>query len=278
MTLKRQVFNTLDRMAVEKAVSRAPEMQNMWDVSRQVLPDLTDHYASVTVDAEAQMRLRLLLCAQALFIHKVYAGLIAQGQAVKSWVDVGDSDGAARELFLRRFPDAAGIETLGVNMEQEAVDMIRRRGLAAECMNAMDLHTRGYDCDLVSVFETLEHMPNPIGFLENMQQVVGKRLIISVPLVVTSRVGLLYQSAKWDQRKEARYSNNHVFELSPRDWTKLFRHTGWSIDDEWKVRQYPKTGPLKLVMQYAWRKLSFEGYWFVSLKKDTTVSGRFVKT
>ena len=277
MKLKRQILNALDRMAVTQAVIRAPEMQRMWDLSMQVLPDLTDHYATVTVDREAQLRLRLLLCAQALFMHRVYAALIAQGQAVTSWVDVGDSDGAARQLFMRCFPEAAGVQTLGVNLEQEAVDMIRRKGLAAECMNAMDLHRRGYGCDLVSVFETLEHMPNPLGFLESMHQVVGTRLIISVPLIIASRVGLLYQTAKWEAHKEPRYSNNHVFELSPDDWTKLFRHTGWSIDDEWSVRQYPEKGLLKQLMQYTWRKIGFEGYWFISLREDTTFSSRFVK-
>lgn len=277
MKIKRRFFNYLSSMAVHRAVCEDLAFKKMWDLSFEVLPDLTDHYATVKADAESQLRLRLLLCAQALFMHKAFVRLLKEGNPAGSWVDVGDSDGAARQLFIRGFPEAMGIKTFGVNFEQEAVDLIRSKGLAAECMNAMDLHKAGIGCDLVSVFETLEHLPDPVGFLESMRGVVGKRLIISVPLIVSSRVGLKYLSNRWEIHKIPSYSNNHVFELSPCDWQKLFNHTGWAIEDEWKVRQFPRSGPLNWMMSYAWRKIGFEGYWFISLKKDDSFSHRFTR-
>lgn len=221
------------------------------------------------------LRVRLLICAQVVFIKGVIRSLQAQGKAVKAWVDVGDSDGSARQLFLASADANSNIKTLGINLEKEAVDLIRSKGLEAEHMNAMDLHKKGIACDIVSVFETLEHLPDPIGFLESMQEVVGERLVISVPLIVNSRVGLRYLTKKWEAHKVPGICNNHMFELSPDDWTKIFLHTGWAIEEQWKVRQYPSSGVLKYLMQTAWRKISFEGYWFVSLKKDTTFSSRF---
>ncbi len=278
MGLKRKVFDRLSSLAVRRAVRQNPSLQQMWDLSNKVLPGLGDHYATIQIkDEEGLLRLRLLVCAQVLFVKKVIAYLKTHGQQVNSWVDVGDSDGAARLLFLASVDSGDAIKTLGINLEKEAVALIRSKGLEAEHMNAMDLHKKGIGCDLVSVFETLEHLPDPIGFLESMQEVVGQRLLISVPLIVRSRVGLRYLSKQWEPSKKPAYSNNHMFELSPTDWKKLFQHTGWAIDEEWKVRQYPRRGLLKNVMQAAWRRISFEGYWFVSLKKDKTFSNQFTK-
>ncbi|MDI6758767.1 MAG: methyltransferase domain-containing protein [Candidatus Omnitrophota bacterium] len=276
--LVRRFFNYLSCIAVRRAVCEDSSFKRVWNLSLEVLPDLTNHYATVqVVDAETQMRLRLLLCAQALFMHKSFAQLIKEGNPASSWVDVGDSDGAARELFMRAFPEGKNMKTLGINFEQETVDLIRSKGLTAECMDAMDLHKKGIKYDLVSVFETLEHLPDPISFLEYIQEVVGCYLVISVPLVTASRVGLRYLTPKWEPYKKPSYANNHVFEFSPRDWCKLFNHAGWAIETEWKIRQFPRSGPLNWLMSYAWRRISFEGYWFVLLKKDHSFSERFYR-
>ncbi len=262
-------------MAVNNAVREDSRLRQMWDLSRTVLPDLAGHYATFRIEAEDEARLRLLLCAQVIFVQKVIAG--SKASLVNGWVDIGDSDGAARLLFLKSTPQMRAFRTLGVNLEPEAVDLARSKGLEAECMNAMDLHKKGITFDLVSVFETLEHMPDPVGFLERIHDVVGHRLIISVPLIVKSRVSLRYLTSKWEKEKRPTYANNHFFELSPVDWQKLFNHTGWVIEDEWRVRQFPRSGPLNWMMSYAWRRISFEGYWFVSLKKDHTLANQFCR-
>lgn len=277
MGLLKSIFNYFSVVAVLKAVKQEPRLRQMWDLSKKVLPDLTNHYATLQIDAETQVRLRLLLCAQAVFIREVIDSLRKKGAAVNGWVDVGDSDGAARLLFSKSAPQPPDFKTLGVNLEPEAVALIRSKGLEAQCLNAMDLHKTGVTFDLVSIFETLEHMPNPLGFLESVQPVVGRRLIVSVPLTVLSHVALGYLSPKWGVPNQPTYSNNHFFELCPSDWKKLFNHAGWAIEDEWRVCQFPRSGPLNWLMTYAWRKISFEGYWFVSLKKDATFTNRFIR-
>ena len=277
MSLKRKIFDFFSVRAVRAAVKQDRQLQLMWNLSASVLPDLKDHFATCQVSAEDQVRLRLLLCAQAVFVHRVIDALTKKNCEVNGWVDVGDSDGAARLLFLKNASHLKGFRTFGVNFEPEAVELIRSKGLEAECMNAMDLHKKGLSFDIVSLFETLEHMPDPVGFLERIHQVVGLRLLISVPLIRSSRVGLNYLTHKWNPEWKPGYSNNHFFEFSPRDWNKLFKHAGWTVETEWKVRQFPKSGPLNWLMSFAWRKISFEGFWFVSLKKVETFSSRFSK-
>jgi len=268
-------FFYFSQKAVAIAVKQDADLSEMWDLSLKHFPDLVDHYATVKMNDEALMRVRLLICSEALWLKRVITGLKKQGVDVKNYVDIGDSDGSARLLFEKSMKNC-NIDSLGINIQPEAVEKIKAMGLNAECIDAMDLPKRGRRYDAVSVFETLEHLPHPIGFMQNMSKIINKRLIISVPLIVKSRVSLKYLTGKWEREKTPTIANNHIFELSPEDWTKIFLHTGWQIEDQWHVRQYPKRGLLKVLMQYAWRKLSFEGYWFVSLKKDDTYSSQYI--
>jgi len=275
MKLKRRVFDKISSIAVSRAIQEDEEMRNMWELSQQILPDLENHYATVRLSGENLLRARMLICAQAIFLRRILNHLKEQGVEIGSYADIGDSDGSAR-LLLEKCMNGAKIRSVGINIQSKAVELIRAKGLEAECMDAMDLNKQNRKFDLISVFETLEHLPNPVGFLQNMQDIVGTRLIISVPLIAGSRVGLRYLTDKWGQGETPTIANNHVFELSPGDWTKLFWHTGWRIDQEWKVRQFPKGGLLSMAMQYAWRKISFEGYFFVSLIKDEQYSSRYI--
>jgi len=274
MKLKRKIFQSISTIAVKRAIQESPEMQSMWDVSLKVLPDLEDHYAVVKLSGENLLRARMLICSQAIFMLKVIKQFSDLGEVIETYADIGDSDGSTR-MLLEKNLNGTKLRSIGINIQEKAVELIRKKGLEAECMDAMDLNKQNRKFDLVSVFETLEHLPNPIGFLENMQDIVNKGLIISVPLIVGSRVGLRYLTDKWTSGEVPTIATNHVFELSPEDWIKLFWHTGWRVDQQWKVRQYPKRGLLKLMMQWAWRKLSFEGYFFVSLVKDDKYSSQY---
>jgi len=274
MKFRRKVFKSISTIAVKKAIQESPEMRSMWDESLKVLPDLEDHYATVKLAGEDLLRARMLICSQTIFMLKIIKQFNESDEKVETYADIGDSDGSTR-MLLEKNLNGSKLRTIGINIQKEAVELIRKNGLEAECMDAMDLNKQNRKFDLVSVFETLEHLPNPVGFLENMQDIVNKRLIISVPLIVGSRVGLRYLTDKWPSGELPTIANNHIFELSPEDWTKLFWHTGWRIDQQMQLRQYPKRGLLKMLMQYAWRKLSFEGFYFVSLIKDDKYSSRY---
>jgi len=274
MTFKKRMFDQVSTIAVMRAIKEDADMTAMWNLSLKILPDLEDHYATVKLSGEDLLRARMLICAQAIYMKRIINQVEKLGAKIESYVDIGDSDGSTR-MLLEKSMNNKGIKSLGVNIQAKAVELIREKGLEAECIDAMDLNAQNRKFDLVSVFETLEHLPNPIGFLENMQDIVDKRLVISVPLIVNSRVSLSYLTDKWSPEEIPTIANNHIFELSPKDWTKLFWHTGWRIDHEWKVRQFPKRGFLKIMMQYAWRKISFEGFYFISLVKDSKYSSQY---
>ena len=270
----RRVFNELSTIAVKRRVDEDPSLKSFWRLSNEILPDLRDHYATDRMSSEEALRSRLLISSQAHFLNDVMQRLEQQGEPFSTYVDIGDSDGSVR-LLLKDELAQKGVSTLGVNIQEEAVKQMRDAGLEALCADAMTLADRQLDFDLVSVFETLEHLPDPIGFLTAMREITTSRLIISVPLMHKSRVSLSYLSPKWDSKKRATIANNHVFELSPEDWEKLFKHSGWRIEHERRVRQFPNRGFLKVLLQWAWRKLSFEGYWFVCLQPDDTYKKRY---
>ncbi len=272
--LVKKMFLGLSKRAVIKAVRQNDELSDMWSLSLKILPGLEDHFNSIELSEEENMRLRLLICSEALFLKNVITSLLQSGQKVGSCLDIGDSDGTTR-LLLKESMDNFNISTLGINLQQQAVEKIRQRGLDAERIDAMELNKEGRKYDIVSVFETLEHLPNPIGFLENMHEIVNQRLVISVPLIVNSRVSLGYLDDNWPKSKVPTIENNHIFELAPRDWRRIMLHCGWEIEKEWKVRQFPDRGVLGQIMRYAWRKISFEGFWFVSLIKDMSSKNRF---
>jgi len=276
MGLLKKLFLYLSKIAVLKAVHEDKQMSEMWDSSLKMYPNLEDHYATVKLSGEELLRARMLICAQAVMMKRVVESLRHDGSSISSYADIGDSDGSTRMLFENAI-EFSDISTVGINIQAEAVEQIRALGLDAECMDAMEMAERGMHYDVASVFETLEHLPNPIGFLRAMQDVVQERLIISVPLIVNSRVGLGYLNPKWPKEMKATIANNHIFELAPHDWDKLFLHTGWRVDRSWRVQQFPRWGVLRLLLMYAWRRISFEGFYFVSLAKDDTYSSRYVE-
>ena len=276
MALTKKIFWYLSKIAVLKSVHENEEMSNAWNSSLELFPNLSDHYATDKLSGESLSRIRMLICAQAVFMTRVVRSLIDEGTNIKTYADIGDSDGTTRMLFQKNI-GISELSTIGINIQPEAVEQIRSRGLDAECMDAMKMSEKGLKYDVASIFETLEHLPDPIGFLRAMQDVVSERLIISVPLIVRSRVGLGYLKGNWPKSKRATIANNHIFELAPEDWNKLFLHTGWRVDVSWQIRQFPRMGLLHMIMKFAWRKISFEGFYFVSLVRDDKYSSRYIE-
>ncbi len=269
---QKEIFFNLSKKAVLAAKEEMPELKKFWDISNRVIPGFGEHFNDAVLTEEAELRVRLLICAEANFVEKV-AGALFVGGKKWNYLDIGDSDGTTRLLLKEAL--GKGFDSLGVNLQKKAVDKIKSKGLDAECVDAMSMGRSGRKFNLVSLFETLEHLPDPVGFLKSIQNVVGDRLIISVPLIRGSRVGLRYLDKDWPADKIPTIENVHIFELSPADWKRIFLHSGWGVDKEWELRQYPSRGVLKHIMQFAWRRISFEGFWFVSLKKDSCFVDRF---
>ena len=262
---RKMVFELLSKKAIYASVKSNKEHMEMWNKSKNIFNSLHDHFTGGEVDDETEYRIRFLITAEAAFIKSEVQRIISIKNKC-NYLDIGDSDGSVR-LLLEKIIDNPGFKTMGVNLQKSAVEKIRSKGMEALHMNAMDVGKTGVNYDVVSLFETLEHLSDPIGFLEQIHNIVGQKLVISVPFVRRSRVSLRYLEAR-PIADNINIENVHIFELSGDDWKKIFLHTGWKVENEWSLLQFPKFGILRLIMQTYWRMVSFEGFWFVSLTKD----------
>jgi len=221
-----------------------------------VVPDITDQYSSFKVDTPfLRLKVRGLHAFQ-MSLVKIALG--AHQRPPHDVVDIGDSSGTHTQ-YLRQYCQDLSIRVptcWSVNWDPEAVRKIRSKGLDARLQNIERPDTDEEDClwaDVAMCFETLEHLENPIAFLTALNV---KTLIITVPYVHKSRVGLDSKTG---------LENTHVFELSPEDWTKIFLFTGWDLHNSRIYRQYPSWWPL---IGRWWKRNDFEGFWGVVLIKE----------
>lgn len=191
-------------------------------------------------------------------------------------VDIGDSAGT-HMLYLRELAkDKGNIETISVNLDSQAIDRIRKRGLRAILSRAEEVDLPGEQVDLFVSFEMVEHLHNPAIFFRRLaKKSTCNHMLITVPYLRTSRVGL-YQ-VRHEMTENLYAEDEHIFELSPGDWTLLMRHAGWKVVQSRIYYQYPRKWPgLAQLMASFWRHTDFEGFWGAILEKETTFSDRYL--
>jgi SAM-dependent methyltransferase len=93
------------------------------------------------------------------------------------WLDVGCSNGAFIETARR-----AGLEAEGIELSAAAVDEARRRGLSV-AQQTIENYRPVCFFDAIAAFDVLEHVLDPIGFLEAAHRLLvpGGTLALSVP-------------------------------------------------------------------------------------------------
>jgi hypothetical protein len=236
-------------------------------------PDVTDQYSQVVIQGrylETKVRVQQAFQVQSA-LEALERIAPSPGEAL-TIIDIGDSSG--RHLhYLDRLLDQDGPwrgrprRLLGVNIDPVAIDKIRRRGYEAVLCRAEALY-RHLRCkaDLITCFQTLEHLSDPVQFLDALSlQRVTDWMLVTVPFLNTSRVGLHHIRARKVGPVSA--ETTHVFELAPTDWRLLFQHAGWRIAVERVFRQYPSRGWLRLTRSF-WRLRDFEGFYAAILRRD----------
>ena len=271
--IKTKVIDSISRSSIRNIVNSDAQLKELWIYSFQIFPDFKSHFSIPAENEEVEDRIRLLIISETLFVRNEIDDLI-KNQDECSYADIGDSDGSV-QMLLKKKSYENKLTTIGVNLQKEAVKKIKDKGLNAICADALSLSDIGKSYDIISLFETLEHLSDPIGFLKKINTSVNHRLIISVPYIRKSRTGLSYLTHKWPADKKPTIENTHIFELSPKDWKKLFQHTGWEICHEQKLLMYHTKRLSRVILQPFWRYVSFEGFWFVSLKKNNKFSSMY---
>lgn len=269
----------LEKMQIAslKSAAREQGLDNFFEYMEKAVPDLTDQYTRFKVDSDyLRINVRTLHAFQIKLALKAIEILnresILEGRDI-SIVDIGDSSGS-HVLYLKYFTEKDlrlknKFKFISVNLDPVAIDKIQSKGLdAILCKAEMLFEVHNIKADLFISYEMLEHLYDPIGFLENMSKKIDNDsyFVITVPYLTQSRVGLHH--IRGQQYRELYPENTHIFELSPVDWKLIFNHAGWEVVDEIIYRQYPLNSWLR-IMKAIWKKSDFEGFYGVILKKNT---------
>ena len=169
--------------------------------------DERSHYADVSLDdAGLQHVERSFTIDRIRFI----AGVLPAGTGGKV-VDLGDTNG----IFLR----SLGQEGIGVNLSDPAVRSLRARGLETLKADIEYLPFRDSSVEVVLLFETLEHVPDPVRVLREIGRVCSRSLVLSIPLVKRTTI----HGAGYDPGRPA--WQHHIFEFSVQDFREVLTHT-----------------------------------------------------
>ena len=261
--------------SIEKAVHEQGFSQLVYKLG-EIVPDITHQYSTFKVDTlyltkkvRGEHAFQISLVQEAINIFKKSAKddlIIA---------DIGDSAGTHIQYIKSLFGDR-NIRTISVNLDPKAVKRIREKGFEAICARAEEIGEKyNITADIFLCFETLEHLMNPAEFLYKLSKTNCDLLVITVPYLKSSRIGLHQirnlNKQNLSRKKIMSAENTHIFELSPEDLQLLFKFAGWSVVFERIYLQYPKKHWLRITKWY-WRMFDFEGFYGVILKRDSTWS------
>lgn len=265
----RETYQSVMRTSIEKA-SKEQGLKNVADKLTKIVPDITNQYSTFKVD---NPYLKVKVRNQHAFQIALANVVISEFEKL-TIVDIGDSAGTHLQYIMGLHSKNKEIQCLSVNLDAQAVEKIQQKGLEAVNARAEDLHNYNINADIFLCFQTLEHLMNPCHFLHELStKTNAKYMVITVPYLKNSRVGL--DHIREGGVRNVYAENTHIFELSPKDWKLLVRHSGWDIAQERIYLQYPKTGFLRIT-KALWRHLDFEGFYGMILVKDNTWSSQYM--
>jgi len=236
-----------------------------------IVPDISGQYSREEEHGDYwQIKVRGLHAFQTALMLKALEETTSGDLTV---VDIGDSAGTHMLYLANLAGDGRKLETISVNLDPRAVAKIAAKGLKAILCRAEDLDLGPERAvDLFTSFEMVEHLHNPAIFFRRLaKKSRGNLMAITVPYLKKSRVGLYHIRNPSHARIFA--EDEHIFELSPQDWTLLLLHSGWKVARSEVYYQYPRKIPiLSLILACFWRHVDYEGFWGAILEKDTSLS------
>lgn len=265
----REIWQLFLKTSLEKA-AKQQKLKNIADKLAEIVPDITNQYSTFKIDNP-------YLRTKVRNLHAFQISLV--NETIREFeepviVDIGDSAGTHLQYIIGLHSKNKKIQCLSVNLDAQAIEKIKQKGLEAVNARAEDLHKYNIDADIFLCFETLEHLMNPCHFLHELStKTNAKYMVITIPYLKNSRVGLYH--IRGGALRNVYAEHTHIFELSPKDWKLLVRHSGWSISQERIYLQYPKWG-LFWFTKDLWRRSDFEGFYGMILTKDDTWSSKYM--
>lgn len=190
-------------------------------------------------------------------------------------VDIGDSAGTHMMYIRELARHFCEVKTISVNLDPVAVQKIKARGLNAIQCRAEEVEKFIHDpVDLFTSFQMVEHLHNPALFFHRLAKNVSCNFfLVSVPFLRQSRVGL--HSIRNNFKTKIFAEMEHIFELSPEDWSLLFLHSGWRVHQQQTYFQYRPGLIGSQPMRKFWIKNDYEGFWGALLSRDTEIADRY---
>ena len=231
----------------------------------EIIPDISDQYSSIDISGG-------YLTAKVYSQHAFQTQLVLdeiKNNENSILVDMGDSSGN-HIIYLKNLTN--GLSTYSVNSDKNAIDKLEKKGLPSIHSKVENLKSEGHlneTIDLMTCYEVLEHLSDPIGFLKSLSESVDvKKFVVTVPYLSRSSVRLdKVENPSLDVPFNPEVT--HIFELSPEDWNKIFKFSGWRIEKSKIYFQYPRNF-FSFIFKFLWKKFDFEGFYGVVLIKDDT--------
>ncbi len=266
----RELYEKIGMWSICAATSDG--LNDLVEKLRRIVPDISNQEASMRKDTFNDYKELKRRSQQAFQCSLMLKFLSNVNSSKLTIVDIGDSAGThmlyLKELTKGRF----NIDTISVNLDPRAIKKIRARGLNAIHCRAEELDLGDQHVDFFTSFQMVEHLHNPAIFFRRLAKgSKTDKMIITVPYLKNSRVGLY--GIRYITNKKITAEEEHIFELSPQDWTLLFLHSGWKVVYSEIHYQYPRKWPIvSPILKYFWKYSDFEGFWGAFLEKDTTLS------
>lgn len=259
-----------------KAALDEQELADLVERLRAIAPDISDQYSSdfdkAAYAAYWEIKMRGLHAAQIAAALDALSVIRGDGLTV---VDVGDSAGTHGQYLRALAPDGKVTRVISVNLDPVAVEKVRGKGGDAVLGRAEDLDVAGYDAALFCLFETLEHLSDPLRFLHRLATGAAAHVLVSVPYRRHSRFGDDYMRLPESAMPETLTAEQvHIYEFSPEDWALLARFAGYRVVFRRVYRQYPQRSILRLTAPL-WRRLDFEGFLIMLFERDLGVAERY---
>ncbi len=252
------------------AAAREQDLQALKKRLEEAVPDISNQYTCFKIDSEyLEAKVRNMHAFQISLIEPVINEF-----KESTIVDIGDSSGTHHKYLTSLYSNNGNIKCLSVNLDKEAVNRIKSKGFEAIHARAEDLPKFNIKADIITCFETLEHLLDPCHFLHNLSMNEDiKYLVITVPFVRKTGLGL--HPIRRNLKEDFGAEKTHVFELCPEDFKLLCLFSGWRVDYEKIYFQYPKSHLLRFTKPI-WKKFDFEGFYGVRLVRENKWSKKYL--
>jgi len=176
--------------------------------------DLSKHFAHIETENKSQQNvLKSFIIDRINFINN---NLSKKELEADTFCDMGDSDG----IFLK----SLGKNHLSINRSEIALKNIRKKGINGIICDIDSLPLKNGSIDHILIFETFEHLPNPIKTLQDLYRICNKSIFLSIPYVSKTNIHRYgYGPSSWP------IYEHHIFEFDNEDFRKIVSHTEFRI-------------------------------------------------